>query len=107
MHRILYTPILHLLYISYSIYLLAQHFAPQHVQVFCAGAMEYLVPTDPSLDSTFVYVVPPCVFISEVYRLSKQFHLDVSLFERLIHNGADHATWPSSFPHSEHQVLPH
>ncbi|CAL1162326.1 unnamed protein product [Cladocopium goreaui] len=28
----------------------------------------------------------------EVYRLSKQFHLDVSLFERLIHNGADHVT---------------
>lgn len=27
-----------------------------------------------------------------VYRLSKQFHLDVSLFERLIHNGADHVT---------------
>jgi len=27
-----------------------------------------------------------------VYRLSKNFHLDVSLFERLIHNGADHVT---------------
>ncbi|CAJ1431671.1 unnamed protein product [Effrenium voratum] len=27
-----------------------------------------------------------------VYRLSKQFHLDVSLFERLIHNGAEHVT---------------
>lgn len=27
-----------------------------------------------------------------VYRLSKQFHLDVSLFERLIHNGASHVT---------------
>mmetsp|Transcript_59595 Transcript_59595/g.172594 ORF Transcript_59595/g.172594 Transcript_59595/m.172594 type:complete len:1690 (+) Transcript_59595:340-5409(+) len=27
-----------------------------------------------------------------VYRLSKLFHLDVSLFERLIHNGADHVT---------------
>ena len=29
---------------------------------------------------------------SEVYRLSKNFHLDVSLFERLIHNGAAHVT---------------
>eukprot|EP00442_Polarella_glacialis_P035764 CAMPEP_0115145248 /NCGR_PEP_ID=MMETSP0227-20121206/62004_1 /TAXON_ID=89957 /ORGANISM="Polarella glacialis, Strain CCMP 1383" /LENGTH=1642 /DNA_ID=CAMNT_0002554733 /DNA_START=528 /DNA_END=5456 /DNA_ORIENTATION=- len=27
-----------------------------------------------------------------VYRLSKNFHLDVSLFERLIHNGAAHVT---------------
>merc|ERR1712113_684776 len=27
-----------------------------------------------------------------VYRLSKCFHLDVSLFERLIKNGADHVT---------------
>mmetsp|Transcript_122580 Transcript_122580/g.392305 ORF Transcript_122580/g.392305 Transcript_122580/m.392305 type:complete len:1641 (+) Transcript_122580:598-5520(+) len=27
-----------------------------------------------------------------VYRLSKSFHLDVSLFERLIKNGADHVT---------------
>jgi len=27
-----------------------------------------------------------------VYRLSKNFHLDVSLFERLIHNGASHVT---------------
>merc|ERR1719163_1862955 len=27
-----------------------------------------------------------------VYRLSKNFHLDVSLFERLIHNGSDHVT---------------
>mmetsp|Transcript_97527 Transcript_97527/g.173686 ORF Transcript_97527/g.173686 Transcript_97527/m.173686 type:complete len:1578 (+) Transcript_97527:459-5192(+) len=27
-----------------------------------------------------------------VYRLSKNFHLDVSLFERLIHNGAEHVT---------------
>ena len=32
-----------------------------------------------------------CLWVTKVYRLSKQFHLDVSLFERLIHNKADHA----------------